>query len=217
MQINFPNRLVSRVEILRPGIGARGDEALQALNEKGYTIGLGLTEYYAGGIGVMGYQPRIREFCPKDSTSARFETIPSTEKWIQKGGGRAVLLLLEGGETGRLAGYGWTGYEPCEQLPNHPITSAYRIGERDQRKGFGKHFVQVVVSATNAIYAPGVGVGLETWSRNHAAKMYQDVGFVLLNKGPEGELRPTLDPQAIDGMVPDQRLYMGYPSELLAV
>ena len=213
---SFPTDFAERTETLDGGIGQRGDAALERMKEKGFTIATGLTEYFAGAIGVMGYQGHIREYCPKDSTEARFGTLQSTEKWLQKGGGRGMFLLLRGeGNNAQLEGYGWTGVEPCDELPDHPITSAYRIGERGQRQGLGKDFVQAVVSGTNTLYAPGEGIGLETWRSNHAASLYPKVGFVAISEAPEDELRPTLSPMAIDGKVLDRRLYMGYPSELL--
>jgi hypothetical protein len=82
-------------------------------------------------------------------------------------------------------------------------------------QGLGRDFVQVVVSGTNTLYAPGEGIGLETWQSNHAASLYPKVGFVALAEAPEDEPRPTLKADAIDGKVLDRRLYMGYPAELL--
>jgi hypothetical protein len=213
----YPTGFAERTETISGGVGQRGDAALARLHEKGYTVATGLTEYYAGALGVMGYQSHIREYCPKDATESRFGTLQSTENWLQKGGGRGVFLLLKSeGSSARLEGYGWTGVEACDKLPNHPITSAYRIGERGLGKGLGKDFIQAVVSGTNALYAPGEGVGLETWRSNHAAGMYPAVGFIALAEAPEDELRPTLQPDATDGKLLDRRLYMGYPTELLA-
>jgi len=209
---SFPTGFVNRVEILEPGIGERGDAALTRLHEKGYAIGLGMTEYYAGAVGVMGYQRSIREYCPKDCTEKRFGTLSSTEKWLKKNGGRAPFLLLKDGQ--RLAAYGWSGVEPCDELPDNPITTAYRVSEEFQGKGLGKDFTQVVVSGTRALYAPEEGIGLETWKSNHAAGMYEKVGFTLVHQG-ESEYRPTLDPAALNGKVLDQRLYMSYPDALL--
>lgn len=214
---SFPTSFAERIETIDGGIGQRGDAALARLREKGFAVAAGLTEYFAGAVGVMGYQAHIREYCPKDATESRFGTLQSTEKWLQKGGGRGMFLLLRGeGNSSQLEGYGWTGVEQCEELPEHPITSAFRIGERGLGQGLGKDFVQVVVSGTNALYAHGEGIGLETWRSNHAAGMYPKVGFVALAESHEDELRPTLDPSAAGGKVLDCRLYMGYPSELLA-
>jgi hypothetical protein len=214
---NFPTKFVERVEVLEPGIGKAGNEALARLREKGFSVGIGLTEYYAGAIGVMGYQPSIREYCPRDSSETRFATVASTEQWLKKNGGRGAFLLLQGENRNASAeGYAWAGYEPHVLLPKHEITSAYRIGERAQGQGLAKDFFQVVVSGTNTLYLDNEQVGLETWQSNKAAGIYPKIGFELINKAKEEELRPTLDPEAVDGMVTDLRLYMGYSSELLA-
>jgi hypothetical protein len=213
----FPTSFAKHTEVLQDGIGLRGDESLQRLREKGYFVAAGLTEYFAGAISVMGYQRSIREYCPRDATDSRFATLGSTEKWLQKNGGRGMFLLLSGSENNKqLEGYGWTGIEQCEELPEHPITSAYRIGERAQGKGLGKDFVQAVVSGTNALYAEGEGIGLETWKSNPAAGMYLKVGFLFIAEAKEDEPRKTLNTDANDYIVLDRRLYMGYPNELLA-
>lgn len=213
---NFPTTFAEQVELLEPGIGQRGDAALARLYDRGFRVGVGLTEYFAGAIGCMGYQKGIREYCPKDSTEKRFKSVGSTAEWLQKGGGRGMFLLLQGeGRTASLEGYGWTGVEPCKELPDHPITSAYRIGERFQGQGYGRDFVQVVVSGTHTLFAPGEGIGLETWKSNPAAGLYPKVGFVLVAEAPTYDLRPTLDPMVEGGQVPDRRLFMGYPNELL--
>jgi hypothetical protein len=211
----FPTSLVARPEKLEAGIGSRGDAALSRLKEKGFSLAVGVSEYFAGAVGVMGYQDDIREYCPKDAAS-RFPTIEAFEKWLQKGGGRGMFLLLSGeGRQAQLEGYGWTGFEPCPELPDHPITSAFRIGKRSAGQGLGKDFVQVVVSGTNSLFTEGEGIGLETWKSNRAAGMYPGVGFELVAEAPEDELRPSLRPHAVDGKVLDRRLYMGYPGELL--
>lgn len=213
----YPTGFAERVENLECSIGGRGDEALAQLGKRGFTVATGLTEYYAGAVGVMGFQPHIREYCPKDSTNKRFGTLKSTEKWLQKGGGRGMFLLLQGeGRNATLEGYGWTGVGLTEELPDHPITSAYRIGARALGKGLSGNFVQVVVSGTNTLYAPKEGIGLETWSSNHAASLYPKVGFEPIAEATEDELRPTLSSDATNGKVLDRRLYMGYPADLLA-
>lgn len=212
----FPTTLTGRTKPIAASIGARGDAALERLRSKGYDVSTGLTLYFAGAVGIMGSQASIREYCPKDETDERFATLSSTARWLKKNGGRGMFLLLRGAaDNARLEGYGWTGVEPVAELPDHPITSAYRIGERAQGKGLGKDFIQVVVSGTNTLYAPGEGIGLETWRSNHAVSMYLKVGFVAIAEAPEDELRPTLDPEAVEGKVMDRRLYMGYPGKLL--
>jgi len=226
---HFPNTFAETVTPLTEDIGQRGNQALARLQEKGFIVAKGLTRYFAGAVGVMGQQDHIREYCPKDATPARFATESSTEKWLQKGGGRAMFLLLnqvqhKGEPAGlKLEGYGWTGYEPCDELPDHPITSAYRLGAGAKGKRLSGDFVQTVVSATNALYTDGEGIGLETWKSNSAASLYPKIGFTLLHEAEEPELRPTLDLTAFDVVITsegpkieDTRQYMGYPAELLA-
>ena len=215
---SFPNSFVEQVTPLEPTLDDRGNDALKRLHERGFVVAAGLSRYFAGAVGVMGQQEHIREYCPKDPTPARFATEASTAKWLQKGGGRAVFLLLEnvfdkGEEAGqKLGGYGWTGYEPCKELPDHPITSAYRLDEHSLGKGLAGDFIQTVVSGTHALYAPDDGIGLETWNSNHAAALYQKLGFELLAQ--KDDPRPTLAPAAENGEVEDTRLYMGYPQSL---
>ena len=220
---SFPNSFVEKPTPLEPIMDSRGNAALARLNERGYTIGLGLNRYFAGAVSIMGQQDHIREYCPKDATPARFGTKDSTERWLQKGGGRAAFLLLEqvtyrGEAIGQqLMGYSWTGYETCEELPDHPITSAYRLGASALGKHLAGNFIQTVVSGTHALYAPEEGIGLETWQSNHAASLYAKLGFELQDRPDQRpELRPTLDPNAVDGKVLDTRLYMAYPGELFA-
>lgn len=218
----FPNTFAENVQLLEPNIGERGNAALTRLNEKRFVVAHGLTRYFAGAVGIMGQQPHIREYCPKDPTSARFSSEESAERWLKKGGGRAMFLLLsqvvEKDEVlgQQLEGYGWTGKEHCDARPNHPVTSAYRIGANAKGKRLAGDFIQAVVSGTHSLYAQDEGIGLETWQSNHAAKLYSKVGFVLQPQtDQESELRPTLDPNATDGTVEDTRLHMGYPNELL--
>lgn len=212
---HFPNKLVDKVEAVDGGIGSLGDQALASLREKGFTLAAGLTEYFAGAVGMMGRQPHIREYCPKDATDKRFATLPSTTAWLNKGGGRGMFLLLSGTDPNfQLEGYAWGGIEPCEQLPDHPITSAFRIGDRSAGKGLGRAFTQAVVAAIHTLYGEGEGIGAETWSSNHASGMYERAGFESIAADDLYIPRPTLDPNAVDGEVLDRRLYLGFRSEL---
>jgi hypothetical protein len=216
----FPDSFSPGVRILNGNIGLRGDEALERLREKGFNVGVGLTEYHAGRISEMSHQPHIVEYCPRDRTLGRFATLSSTSKWLQKGGGRAMFVLLrdiaaDGKQRDfQLEGYGWTGYERCDELPGHPVTSAYRIGNRATGQGLAKDFVQTVVSGTRHNFSDD-GIGLETWASNPAASLYPKVGFVIVRYAEHYEYRPTLDEEAENGVVADERIYMGYPDELL--
>lgn len=210
-----------RPQVLTKDIGAKGNTALARLEDKGLTVVTGLTRYFAGAIGVMARQPHIREFCPKDATSERYESEASTERFLKSKGGLAMFLLLSQvvedarSFSGRLDGYAWTELAPCKELPDHPIASIYRIGEHATGKGLSRDFVQTVVSATHAHYAPEAGIGLQVWKSNFAVKVYQDVGFEIQPNPDETlKLRPTLDANAENGLVPDTRLFMAYDSSL---
>lgn len=214
---NFPNSFVERVEKINFNIGQRGNSAIMSLKEKGYTVATGLTEYFAGAISVMAYQNHIREYCPNDSSEYRFASLDSTEKWLQKNGGRAMFLLLRGSENkAELEGYGWTGRDSSILLPDHPITSAFRVGERAVGKGIARDFIQIVVSGTNTLYSNGEGIGLQTWRSNEAANLYYRVGFEFVADAPEDEFRPSLASTNPDGMVIDRRLFMAYSKFLLS-
>lgn len=219
----FPHKFVSNPEILRGGLGLLGDEALKKLNAKGYEVADGLSSDYAAAISIMAQQPHIVEYCPKDTTSSRFAGRASTEKWLQKAGGRAVFLLLEKLESEdqdlnlRLAGYGWTGYEITPTYEEYPVTSAYRLGMNHLGKGLASAFTQVVISATYHLYSKE-SLGLETWLSNKAVHIYNQLGFFALASIDEleEEWRPTLQPDVPNGLILDKRLHMGYPDSKLA-
>jgi hypothetical protein len=225
---HFPKTLVEQVQPITEDIGERGNIALARLNERGFTVARGLTPYYAGSLAVASQQKHIREYCPRDAQE-RFPTPEAIEKWHAKKEGRAPFLLLsdviyKGEPIGKAVdGYAWSGTEPCDFLPDHPITTAYRLTERGLRQGLFPDFVQVATSATNTFYTDGEGIGLESWDSNKKAiGAYEYTGYELLHTG-EVELRPTLNPdlpgahRTDEGlMVPDQRQYMGYPAHLLA-
>ncbi len=219
----FPTTFQDTVTRLDHTTDDRGNAALQRLHDRGFVVATGLSPFYAGAIGIMGQQQHIREYCPRDATPSRFATLNSTAKWLTKGGGRAVFLLIEKDDKdssvvdGQLQGYGWTGYEPCDELPNSPITSAYRLGTSALGRKLAGDFIQTVVSGTHTLYAPEDNIGLETWQSNHAAELYRSVGFEIQEQADQQpELRPTLDPLAIDGVVQDTRLYMNYRRDLFA-
>jgi hypothetical protein len=229
---NFPNSFADKPIAITQDLGETGNAAIKRLSERGFTVVTGLTVPYTRAIGIMGQQPHIAEYCPRDATAARFVTPETTQEWLKKGGGRAMFLLLsqvvnkQGEAAGqRLEGYGWTGLEPDEDnLPDHPITSAYRLGATALRKHLSGDFARVIIQATHALYAPADNIGLETWESNvGAVELYKKLGFVLKARS-EPEPRPTLQPEDNPGVVvkdgkrfiEDVRLHMAFPSELLA-
>ena len=208
----FPDKLADELERLDGGLDDPGNGALRELGARGYEVAVGLDEYFAGAISVMARQEHIVEYCPGDATDRRFATLESTERWLRKAGGRAVFLLLQksagGLPAGRLAGYGWTGYEDQPKFEAYPVTSAYRLGDIALGQGLFAHYVQAVVSATKRLFA-AEGLGLETWRSNaRALSTYENAGFLTLETGPE-ELRPTL--KLPEATVADRRVHMGYP------
>ena len=216
---NFPDRFQKPV-ILESPVGNRGGEAWQQLNQRGYDIAFGLDEYYAGAVGIMGRQPHIIEYCPRDATPERFASASSTRRWLQKNGGRAVFLLLEridDDEIDRqLAGYAWSGLSNPALAADYPITSSYRMGANHVGKGLGGAFIQTVVSTTHEMLAESRGISLETWLSNPAVNLYKKLGFMVLEQESYRKgLRPSLKPEAVNGRVEDTRLHMGYPPKLL--
>lgn len=219
----FPREFIDQPEILRGDLGLLGDAALNNLNSKGYEVATGLSRYYAGSISVMARQSHIVEYCPNDAAPSRFASEASTKKWLQKAGGRGVFLILEKVEEIEqssdlcLAGYGWTGYEEMPAFEEYPVTSAYRLGGNALRKGLAGDFIQVIISATHALYSRE-SLGLETWLSNPAVRIYKKLGFFALEavEELEEEWRPTLKPDAPAGKTRDKRLRMGYPDNRFA-
>ncbi len=219
---SFPNEFAKEPAILQPDLGRLGSEALERLNQRGYDVAVGLDEYYADAISIMAQQSHIVEYCPKDATSSRFGSRNSTEKWLHKGGGRAVFLFLEEIKDAeeeiehQLSGYAWTGYDPMAKFADYPITSAYRLGANALGKKLAADFIQTVVSGTHALFSQD-GLGLETWRSNPAVRIYERLGFFALEAEADlqKEWRPTLDSKASDSQIADLRLCMGYPKELL--
>lgn len=181
---------------------------LAALDEKGYVVIPGLSEFFAGTISTMAREPHIREYCPRDA-EGRFSTQESIGRWLAKNGGRAMFVLAQNlGERGlRLAGYGWTGPEASDHIPDSQTTFALRIGQDDQRKGLALPFTQAIVSSTPELYG-GNNIWLETWGSNtKAVSTYENAGFHEVTRRPDK--RPSL--RAGGNLVDDVRVYMTLP------
>ena len=213
--IAFPNTYAETLTPLPADLGEVANAARTRLEDKGFVVMTGLTRNIVNAIGIMGAQRHIREYCPKDAREARFATEVSAEEWLKKPGGREMFILAKRLGLGlRLAGYGWTGPEPCKELPDHSITSAYRLGEESQGQHLGKDFTKLVVHGTAVIHDVD-DIGLETWQSNvKAVGLYEGVGFEFVTKKP-GEKRETLDENVVGGIVLDTRRFYGFPAELL--
>ncbi len=216
---NFPTGFTETPRPLEPILDDKGNEALKRLKARNFIVVAGLTRAHARIVGAIGEQPHIAEYCPKDTSESRFANEESTARWLRKGEGRAMFLLLDetAGDQGKtqptIEGYGWTGMAPDKLLPNHSVTSAYRLGRTAVGRRLSADFTQAIVSSTHALYAPDEGIGLETWQSNRALGLYKKVGFVVQTIG-EPEQRPTINPATQDETVTDQRVYMAYPNEL---
>lgn len=222
---SFPNTFSDGLLTVVPDIlDRRGSNAIEKLHSRGYFLVAGLTESCAEELPVIGSDPEIVEYCPKDCTENRFGTLDSTAAWLKKHGGRAAYLLINSTKMSAngdlaIAGYGWSGAEPNEEeYTGQPITTAYRLAKDARGRGLGKPFIQSIVSATRALNTDE-GIGLETWGSNSAAVgSYLKLGFELRATRPD--VRPTLRPDTtedaviVDGWVSDTRLYMAYPDEL---
>ena len=193
---NFPNTFVERMRPLPADLGEAGNEAAASLAERGYVVEAGFTPYLAGAIGQMATQPHIVEFCWKDETAARFESEDSSMLWSGKNGGRAPFgvgrILANDGR--RWVGYDWTGLEPCEELPDHPITSAYRLGQEGLRQGLAVPVIKLIVLGSAALYGHDpTDVGLETSGSNPAGDKYIVSGFddVIQKRGVRRTQKPV--------------------------
>jgi len=81
----------------------------------------GLTEQLRSQIAEAAHQLHIAEFCPNDH--GRFGTAEAARKWQNKG--RELVTIHD--ETDTLLAYFWSGVEKNGHLPDHPITTAYRV------------------------------------------------------------------------------------------
>jgi hypothetical protein len=175
----------------------------------------------------MATQRHIVEYCPNDST--RFGTQAAVGKWVGKNGGRLVHVLsrIQADGDRRPIGWGWEGMGECEELPDHPITLAVRLGEEGLKQGLAMPFTTLIVAGSAALSrANPRQVGLETWASNKAVGVYEKAGFVHITS--KGDMRPTLQPVGtiINGnavfefkgkpanMVFDVRRYMAYQGDL---
>ncbi len=121
-----------------------------------------------------------------------------------------MFLLLKRENSGlRLAGYGWAGAALSPEVPAGHTTFAIRIGQAAQGQGLATPFSRLIVAGTAALYASR-DFWLETWGSNAGAvHVYHKIGFQTVAEKPSG--RPTV----AGGTVPDNRIYMSLPNELL--
>jgi ribosomal protein S18 acetylase RimI-like enzyme len=203
---NFPVTIVDNTTPLDESMLKESDQDLIGLlSGKGYEVHSGLDFKYAEDISKMCLQQSIREYCPNDSLR-RFINIDSTKAWIAKG--RAVYLLIKK-EDASLAGYGWSGTEVSDHVLGGQVTFALRVGEGAQGQGLATPFSRLIISATARMFE-AQNFWLETWSSDGAAvHIYHKLGFSDVDQLEDN--RPTADGQT----VPDTRLYMSLPNDVL--
>ncbi len=216
--LEFPNAFTEESTDLREvSMSERGADALQLLHDKGFYIVAGLQKADVPEIMDIARDPMVREFCPNDVR--RFS---EPEAWLAKG---RAAFLMRAIDTEDLVGYSWSGIEQCDELPDHPVTTAFR----SMAKGTGLGLVIVTEESTRALHGANLGIGLETWASNTGAvKTYMRAGAQLMATSSEernaltGEIsrvvRPTQteDPTntVINGVTyrPDTRLFMAFPT-----
>ncbi len=156
-----------------------GRAALQQLQTAGYAVCIGLRPDDLPQVQAIANQNGVQEFCPNDLRT-RFGSLPMATKWQEKG--RLFFQLRKLGQAG-LAGYGWTGPETCDHLPDCDNTFAVRLSEAVAGQGLANLFTTVIVSGS---MAQGMRrIGLETWASNIAAwKAYQHAGAKLVHEEP---------------------------------
>jgi phosphoglucosamine mutase len=201
--MRFPTTFAENVSLLAPeDLDEDGQDALSLLREAGYEVVTGLRREDVPAVTAIAGQDGVREFCPKD-LSKRFGDEEMAEEWQTKG--RFFFQLRRVGQA-ELAGYGWTGPEPCAELPDCENTFAIRVNEADGGKGLGALFTRAIISGSKLRMGK---IGLETWASNVAAvKSYERAGAIVVERKPD--TRPTINGPA-GSTVQDTRLFMYFP------
>jgi hypothetical protein len=201
------------------GLRHNAELALATLAHKEIIVVSGLVEADVPQITAIAGQTGVREFCPKDM-GKRFpdaETIASD--WLPKG--RGAFLALDAANDGRIVGYGWTGPELCDELPDCETTFAVRLCEEVAGRGLGAPFTTLIVAGSMALHG-AEKIGLETWGSNAAAvRSYVNAGAQLVRtRDSERETQNPDQADRIDGkgrmLRRDTRLYMQFPQTMAA-
>ena len=209
----FSSELIPLTEV---DLSDQGRQALENLALKGLEVVSGIRTADVDEIRALAETKAVREYCPKDVN--RFN-----QRWIEKGRG-VFLLRVTGSEE--IRGYSWSGPEKCEELPDHPNTTAFRT----VAPGTGRDLTVATVEGSRALHSEE-GYGLETWASNtRAVSIYSKVGARLVRardteRNPdtgqtEPIMRPTLSPRQYDPVIAgehyryDTRLYMAFPTRL---
>jgi hypothetical protein len=186
----------------------RGHDSVYALQTKGLEMVSGIMETDIDQILAISATTDVKEFCPNDEK--RFS---DPEKWLAKGRGAFLLRAIA---NSQIVGYSWVGLleEEVPELPNHPVTSAFR----SQVRGTGKDLVIATIEAARAIHGSSM-IGLETWASNPAVRTYVHprVGINIVdNRSQEsdketGEMIPIMRPTIRHAKAPDAVVIKGKP------
>ncbi len=184
----FPTEFNQHLEILDANqLDRDGQRAVRAMYDMGFDVTAGVLESDVDHITAIAQQHGVREYCPNDATK-RFGSKAMMESWLTKNGGRGMFILRA---AGVVAGYGWTGPERSDALPETTTTFAVRLSEHAGAtgRGLGSLFTTAIVSGSMALYG-AEGIGLETWGSNtKAVRSYLRSGAELVST--QDDVRPT--------------------------
>jgi ribosomal protein S18 acetylase RimI-like enzyme len=211
MAYSFPNTFSEEVMLIDERIDempAGALTALDTLRHAGITVQLGVTRGDVEAITTIAGQLGVREFCPND-LETRFGNEQMMRGWLDKNGGRGMFLPRN--TDHEIVGYGWTGLESNEHLPECDTTFAVRLSASEAGKGLGAPLTTVIYAGSVALFGCR-RVGLESWESNVAAiKSYQKAGAELVAV-EDGE-RPTYNGNLENTPVlrKDRRYFMQFP------
>lgn len=209
--MHYPKTFAAELYPLEPaGLGQAGNEAVEQLLAANYEVVAGVRRDDVKEIAAIARQNPVREYCAKDALTRCGDEEMMAAWFDGKKDGRGVFLLRHTG-TLAVAGYGWTGPELCQELPESLVTLAVRLDEGVSGQGLGVPFTTAILYGSMALYGAR-NIGLETWGSNTAAvKTYLRAGADLVTT--KDDVRPTLQhgPHVVGGKRQDVRLYMQFP------
>lgn len=182
---------------------------LGQLADAGFEVTVGVRRQDMPAIARIAGQAAVREYCPKDM-EVRFGDGAKAAHWLQTKG-RGLFLLRPIANEADVAGYGWTGREANEHLPDCETTFALRLSQEVSGKGLGVPFTNAILVGARTQYGAR-RVGLETWGSNTpAVRTYVKAGAELVTA--RDSHRPTREhgPQIVRGQRHDARLFMQFP------
>jgi hypothetical protein len=182
----YPTGFVEQTELLPQNLGPELEEMVDTLHLNKMQVRVGLTEFYAGSLAVMSRQPPIRKYFPEDSSSERFQSRGSIERWLAPGR-RAVFLMFKGvtSTEQQLAGYGWSEANTFPYIEGAETMLAVRMGEPyQQQKRFTYPFASLIVGASRQLYGAR-HFWLQAWESDPAVvRGLAGAGFETVHQAP---------------------------------